>query len=180
MIRTCLLIAAALAVLELAGCGTVGAPVVAAEPVASEAPPPPTATVQDPAQVKFFPSDETLRLANENFSRGNYGLAEHYYQEAVERAPRDATAWIGLAASYDHVGRFDLADRAYRAAIKLVGETTEILNDEGYSYILRGDLIRARRKLLKAYALEPNNPTVVNNLKLLNASDKVIRRGANP
>jgi Flp pilus assembly protein TadD len=152
---------------------------VAAEPAVSEAPTA-TLTQQEPADMKYYPSDEPLHLANESFSRGNYGLAERYYQEAVERAPRDAAAWIGLAASYDHVGRFDLADRAYRAAIKLVGETTEILNDEGYSYILRGDFIRARSKLLKAYALEPNNPTIVNNLKLLNASDKVIRRSAKP
>jgi len=37
----------------------------------------------------------------------------------VEKAPRDASAWIGLAASYDHVGRFDLADQAYKQAVLL-------------------------------------------------------------
>jgi Flp pilus assembly protein TadD len=31
------------------------------------------------------------------------------------------TAWIGLAASYDRLGRFDLADQAYAAAAKLEG-----------------------------------------------------------
>src|SRR5262249_55418168 len=72
-----------------------------------------TLTVQEPDDVKYYPSDEPLHLANEQFSRGNYGLAERYYRDAVEKAPRDVTAWIGLAASYDHIGRFDLADRAY-------------------------------------------------------------------
>ncbi|MBO0755360.1 MAG: tetratricopeptide repeat protein [Bradyrhizobiaceae bacterium] len=139
-----------------------------------------TATVQDPNDVKYFPSDEPLRLATEHFNRGDYGLAERYYQDAVEKAPEDATAWIGLAASYDRIGRFDLADRAYVSAIKLVGETTEILNNEGYSYMLRGDLVRARKKLSQAYQRDPNNPTIINNLKLLDGSTRVVHRAANP
>jgi Flp pilus assembly protein TadD len=36
--------------------------------------------------------------------------------------------------------------------------------------MLRGDLKAARTKFLKAYERDPNNPTVVNNLKLLNES----------
>jgi Flp pilus assembly protein TadD len=88
----------------------------------------------------------------------------------------DATAWIGLAASYDRIGRFDLADRAYGVAISLVRETTEILNNQGYSYMLRGDLRRARAKFLKAYQREPDNPTIINNLQLLNSSSRFIQR----
>jgi Flp pilus assembly protein TadD len=57
-----------------------------------------------------------------------------------------------------------------------VGETTEILNNQGYSYMLRGDLVNARRKFLKAYEREPNNPTIANNLQLLNSSSRFIRR----
>lgn len=97
----------------------------------------------------------------------------------MTKAPRDATAWIGLGASYDRVGRFDLSDRAYRQATKLVGETTAILNNEGYSYMLRGKLIEARRKFLKAYERDPDNPTIQNNLKLLDSSEKFIRRDDN-
>jgi len=58
----------------------------------------------------------------------------------------------------------------------LVGETTEILNNQGYSYMLRGDLAKARVKFLKALQLEPNNATIANNLKLLNASYGFIQR----
>src|SRR5262249_3042055 len=96
--------------------------------------PPPTFTVQDPTDVKYYPSDEPLKLALEHFNRGHFGIAAKYFEDAVTKAPEDATAWIGLAASYDRIGRFDLADRAYKQAIKLVGETTAILNNEGYSY----------------------------------------------
>jgi Flp pilus assembly protein TadD len=135
-----------------------------------------TTTVEEPADVKYYPSDEPLQLGVEHFNRGHYGIAERYFRDAVEKAPRDVTAWVGLAASYDRLRRFDLADRAYRAAIRLTGETTQLLNNEGYSYMLRGDLVRARRKFLKAYEREPNNPTVLNNLQLLNSSYKYIQR----
>ena len=97
-------------------------------------------------------------------------------QAAVEKAPRDADAWIGLAGSYDRTGRFDLADRAYREAIKLQGETTQILNNYGYSLMLRGDLNGAREKFKEAFEREPDNPTVQNNINLLNDSYRFIQR----
>lgn len=137
---------------------------------------PTTLTMQRPADVKYFPSDEPLRLGVEHLNRGNFGLAERYFRDAVEKAPKDATAWIGLAASYDRLARFDLADRAYRQAILLSGETTQILNNQGYSYMLRGDLSTARAKFLKAYQREPTNPTIINNLELLNSSHHLIQR----
>jgi Flp pilus assembly protein TadD len=81
---------------------------------------PTTATVQDPTDVKYYPSDEPLRMGKEQFGRGNYGLSERYFRDAAEKAPRDATAWIGLAVSYDRLRRFDLADRAYAQAVGLM------------------------------------------------------------
>jgi tetratricopeptide (TPR) repeat protein len=83
---------------------------------------------------------------------------------------RDLESWIGLAASYDRLRRFDLADRAYDQAAKIGGPGAELLNNWGYSYMLRGDYRRARETLLKARALEPGNPYVKNNLELLEAS----------
>jgi len=153
----------------LAGCQTDQIPAVS-ETI------PATLTVQDPADVQYYPSDEPLKLAYEYFNRGSFGLAAQYFEDAVTKAPKDATAWIGLAASYDRIGRFDMADRAYKRAIRLVGETTALLNNQGYSYMLRGKLREARRNFLKAYEREPNNPTVINNLELLNSSERVIRR----
>jgi Flp pilus assembly protein TadD len=144
--------------------------------VSEGVPPITTAVVQRDADVQYYPSDEPLRLAIENFNRGYFGVAERYFRDAVEKAPRDGSAWIGLAASYDRLGRFDLADRAYTEAIRLEGETTAILNNRGYSYMLRGDLISARKVLLKAYEREPANPLILNNIKLLNSSARFIAR----
>ena len=149
---------------------------VAPEAVVANISKPTTATVQDELDIKYYRSDEPLRMGIEHFNRGNFGIAERYFRDAVEKAPKDVTAWVALAASYDRVARFDLADRAYRMAIRLTGETTEILNNQGYSYMLRGDLVAARRKFQKAYEREPGNPTIANNLQLLNASSRIIQR----
>jgi Flp pilus assembly protein TadD len=153
---------------------TTAAPETTATIVAAQATPSPT--VQEPGEVKYFPSDEPLKLAVQHFKDGSYGLAQRYFREAVEKAPKDRSAWIGLAASYDRIGRFDLADRAYRSAIRLGGETVDILNNEGYSYMLRGDLVKARFKFQAALRLDPDNPTIINNLHLLDSSGKYIER----
>jgi Flp pilus assembly protein TadD len=136
----------------------------------------PAVTVQNAGDIKYYPSDEPLKLALDYFKKGSYGIANRYFRDAVEKAPEDAEAWIGLAASYDRLRRFDLADQAYATAIKLTGETIQILNDRGYSYLLRGDLAKARAKFLKAYQLDPTNPTVINNIQLLNSSYRFVER----
>jgi Flp pilus assembly protein TadD len=66
--------------------------------------------------------------------------------------------------------RWDLADRAYDQALKIAGPTPEILNNQGYSMMLRGDYRRARAILLQAQAADPANPYIRNNLDLLEAS----------
>ena len=170
----------AFCIFALAGVGLGGCETVGAGSPASFGPffgaPATTATVEDPEDVKYFTSDEPLHLGTEHFNRGHYGLAEQYFRDAVEKTPSDVTAWIGLAAAYDRLSRFDLADRAYANAIKLAGMTTQILNNQGYSFMLRGDLRKAREKFLLAYQREPGNPTIVNNLRLLDSSTKVVKR----
>jgi len=112
-------------------------------------------------------SYDDLNLGKRYFKAGNYCLAERYFRRAVETHARDAEAWVGLAASYDRLRRFDLADRVYAEAIRLVGPRVAILNNQGYSYMLRGDYKRAREKLLEASRKDPGNRFVENNLRLL-------------
>src|SRR5436190_5412455 len=122
-----------------------------------------------PAAAKASPDDE-LSLGKKYFQAGNFGLAERHFRRAVELHPRDLESWMGLAASYDRLRRFDLADRAYEQAMKIAGPTAEILNNQGYSYMLRGDYRRARELLLQAQAQDPGNPYIRNNLELLEVS----------
>jgi Flp pilus assembly protein TadD len=119
-------------------------------------------------------ANDDVSLGKKHFRAGNFSLAERHFRRAVELHPRDLDSWIGLAASYDRQRRFELADRAYDQASKIAGPTAEILNNRGYSYMLRGDQRRARETLLEAQARDPGNAYVKNNLELLEAS---LRKG---
>ncbi len=126
----------------------------------------PVAPLAKPGLLGDDPHDD-LQLAKKYFRSNNYGLAEKAYRDAVEKHPRDAEAWVGLAASYDRLRRFDLADRAYQEAVRIVGPTADILNNQGFSYMLRGDYARAHKKLEEAEAKDPANPYVQANIRLL-------------
>lgn len=115
--------------------------------------------------------NDNLVLGKRHYRQNDFGLAEKYFRRAVEEGPanthRVAEAWLGLAASYDRLRRFELADRAYGEALKILGPTAEILNNQGYSYLLRGDFQRSRAKLAAARDLDPANPLIRDNLDLL-------------
>ncbi len=129
----------------------------------------PVAPLSKPGLVGDDPNDD-LSLAKKYFRSNNFGLAEKSFRTAAEKHPNDAEAWVGLAASYDRLHRFDLSDRAYSQAIHIIGPTAEILNDQGFSYMLRGDYERAHKKLQEAQAKDPSNPYVQANLQLLEES----------
>ena len=42
-----------------------------------------------------------------------------------------------------------------------------MLNNIGYSFLLRGDLRRARAKFAEAQRKDPENPTIANNIALV-------------
>jgi tetratricopeptide (TPR) repeat protein len=129
----------------------------------------PVAPLSKPGLSGDDPNDD-LQLGKKYFRSNNFGQAEKSFRNAVQKYPRDAEAWVGLAASYDRLHRFDLADRAYAEAIRLIGPTTEILNDQGFSYMLRGDYTRAHKKLDEAQSKDPANPYVQANIRLLEDS----------
>jgi Flp pilus assembly protein TadD len=151
---------AAAGALALSGCTTIelgtvgGTPSAAAYAVATRAP--------------DEPKDD-LTLGKEHFRESRYGLAELHFRRAVESRKGDAEAWLGLAASYDQLKRFRLADRAYAQALKISGPTAELLNNRGYSYLLRGNVQRASQDLSAALALDPQNERIRNNVAALDA-----------
>jgi Flp pilus assembly protein TadD len=132
-------------------------------------PPGAPAMLAAPSLLGSDPHDD-LNLGKKQFRAQNYGLAEQHFRRAVEQHPRDGEAWAGLAASYDRLRRFELADRAYEQAVRIMGPTVELLNNQGFSYMLRGDYRRARLKFDEALARDPANPHAQANLKLLEDS----------
>ena len=126
-------------------------------------------SASEPGLLGSDPNDD-LSLGKKHYRANDFGLAEKHFRRAVELHPRDAEAWLGLAASYDRLRRFDLADRAYAQAIGIVGPTVAILNNQGYSYMLRGDYKRAHAALAAAQRKDPTNKYVQNNMRLLEES----------
>ena len=129
----------------------------------------PVAPLSKPGLLGDDPNDD-VQLGKKYFRSNNFGLAEKSFRSAAEKHPNDAEAWIGLAASLDRLHRFDLADRAYAEALRIIGPTVEVLNDEGFSYMLRGDFARAKKLLTQAQAKDPANRYVQANLQLLDDS----------
>ena len=104
------------------------------------------------------------------FREANFGLAEQHFRKAVELKADNAEAWMGLAASYDELGRFDFADRAYAQLLRVAGRKPQILNNMGYSQLLRGNKKKARIMLLEAKAGMADQTVVNANLALLDKS----------
>ena len=67
-------------------------------------------------------------------------------------SPKDPEGYVGLGASYDRLGRFDLSDRVYASLYALSGGTAQYYNNVGYSYMLRGNLTAALTNFRKAKA----------------------------
>jgi Flp pilus assembly protein TadD len=166
--------------LWLAGCSTAGN---LTNPFASN-PPGADAHASAPAEADSEPTgsigprlsaeDDDLSQGKAQYRANNFNEAEKHFRRAAERHPRDEEAWLGLAASYDRLHRFTEADQAYDRAIAIVGATAEILNNQGYSYMLRHDYKRAHVTLKAAQRKDPHNKYVQNNLHLLEQS---ARRG---
>lgn len=112
-------------------------------------------------------SADILQLAKENFALQNYGLSEKYFRQAAELRTDNASAWAGLAASYDQLGNFKFADRAYKQLVALKGNDPRVLNNIGYSYLLRGDYKQARSYFNRAQDADPVLEQVQGNLHLL-------------
>ncbi|MGI9407948.1 MAG: tetratricopeptide repeat protein [Hyphomicrobiaceae bacterium] len=124
------------------------------------------------------PASADLRLANAQFQEGAYGNAEKHFKIAVEKEPKNPEAWLGLAASYDYLRRFDLADKAYGKVRHLAGDTPTVLNNIGYSHLLRGDLNRARYFLSTAYQGDPSDDRIISNIETLN--EMLMKKGEHP
>lgn len=137
----------------------------------------PLTPIELPDQVDPYPDNQVLQVAKAQFAQGNFGHAARYYERAVEVAPQNGEAWLGLAASYDQVRRFDLADRAYKEAGRTLSHRAEYYNGLGYSYMLRGELAKAHTQFLKAQELDPSNPTINNNLQMLRDALAQARQG---
>jgi len=87
------------------------------------------------AEVSATDEENNLNLGKQQFQAANFTLAEQYFRRAVTDHPRNAEAWLGLAAAYDRLNRPELADRAYVEAVTIAGSNLEILNQQSLGYV---------------------------------------------
>ncbi|MBK8085732.1 MAG: tetratricopeptide repeat protein [Devosia sp.] len=114
-----------------------------------------------------YTADSALAEARAHFRNNDFGHSAALYKRAAELAPKNAEAYVGLGASYDRLGRFDLSDRVYSALYEISGATAQYYNNVGYSYMLRGNLTAALTNFRKAQRLDPDNIVVANNIQIL-------------
>lgn len=114
-----------------------------------------------------YTAERALREARAHFRNNDFGHSAALYKRAAELDPKNAEAFVGLSASYDRLGRFDLSDRVYASLYKLTGGTVQYYNNVGYSYMLRGNVSAALTNFRKARAIDPDNIVVANNIQIL-------------
>jgi Flp pilus assembly protein TadD len=154
------LFAMALAVVPLSGCNTMDFAAASNFGPAQ----PQVASLPD---IGSYTADRALAEARGHFRNNDFGDAAALYQKVVELSPKDPEGYIGLGASYDHLGRFDLADRVYGSLYALTGGTAQYYNNVGYSNMLRGNLTAAMTNFRNAKRLDPENVVIADNLQIL-------------
>ncbi len=155
------LLALGLAVLPLAACSSAGG-LTGVSAYGSN-----KLTVAEIDGIGDYTADRALREARGHFRNNDFGHSAALYKRAVELDPRSAEGYVGLSASYDRLGRFDLSDRVYASLYKITGGTAQYYNNVGYSYMLRGNVNAALTNFRKARALDPENIVVANNIQIL-------------
>lgn len=124
----------------------------------------------------------SLERGKQHFAQAQYGLALEAFKDALAENPGSVRALNAIAASFDQLQRFDVSDRYYAKALELHPESPEVLNNLGYSHLLRGNLDEARRYLALAARADARNPVIEANLQLAGREETAIaeRAGESP
>ena len=78
--------------------------------------------------TKLRAADDPLAAAKGQFAIGNVGLALEGFRKAARENPNSAEALAGMAACYETMGRDDLAEAKYEAALALAPRNATLLS----------------------------------------------------
>ncbi|HEY7425676.1 MAG TPA: tetratricopeptide repeat protein [Gemmataceae bacterium] len=124
----------------------------------------------DVSSVKIKPkqaADVQVALAHTMELQGEKERALALYEEAVQKDPGRADAWLRLAVLHDQQGGFTESAAMYQKALKGQPGSPEIYCDMGYSLYLQQRWAEAEMNLRQALALRPNHARAHNNLGLV-------------
>ena len=95
-------------------------------------------------------AQDPYALGKKQFADGLYGMALKSFRVALAKEPRSLDHLNAVAATYDKLGRFDLAERYYARALGVDPDSVQTLNNIGYSFLIQKDYVSARYYLEQA------------------------------
>ena len=121
-----------------------------------------------PAKDKIGDMGEALyRTGLESLWLGNYDHAVGYFENAANRNPKRADAWIQVGYCKVKQGKTEEAIKAYHQALQLKPESEEILNKLGDAYYYAGRMDEAITSYKEAARLYPARAEAYYNLALV-------------
>jgi len=98
--------------------------------------------------------------------QGNVATAMVLIDRATKSPKASWRAWNARGVIADLQQDWRAADAAYQEAAKRSSDESEIINNQGWSLLLRGDWERAESRFERASALDPHSTRIANNLEL--------------
>jgi len=111
-------------------------------------------------------AESSYRNGLDSLWLGNYDSAVGYFENAVNKNPRRADAWVQVGYCKVKQGKSQEAIRAYLQALQLKPEDAEIHNKLGDAYYYAGRLREAIDSYTTAAQLQPNNAETFYNLAI--------------
>jgi S1-C subfamily serine protease len=121
-----------------------------------------------PAKDKMLDVGEALyRTGLDSLWLGNYDHAVSYFENAVNRNPKRADAWIQVGYCKVKQGKNQEAIKAYQQALQLKPSSEEVLNKLGDAYYYAGRMPEAIHSYKEAARLHPERAEAFYNLALV-------------
>jgi S1-C subfamily serine protease len=109
-------------------------------------------------------AESSYRNGLDSLWLGNYDSAVGYFENAVNKNPKRADAWVQVGYCKVKQGKSQEAIHAYQQALQLKPEDADIHNKLGDAYYYAGRLPEAIESYETAKELRPNNPETYYNL----------------
>lgn len=109
------------------------------------------------------------------FSKKDFGLAEKYYLQALEKDPEYPIAWRGLGRTYLATDKASKAVEAFEKATRLSPNTAQLYMDLGNACKITRDFKKAYKAYAKVIELDPEGPLNKEARKQSSALEKFSR-----
>jgi tetratricopeptide (TPR) repeat protein len=119
-----------------------------------------------PVKGKGDVAESLYRSGIESLWLGNYDNAVGYFENAVNKNPKRAEAWVQVGYCKVKQGKIQEAIRAYQQALQLKPRDAEIHNKLGDAYYYSRRLREAIEAYSEAAELEPDNAETFYNLAI--------------